>query len=329
MKTFRCYNQMVLILFSILILLFGCKKDEDPKPEACFLYSSASVDSEKDIEIGEEVTFTNCSENAESFVWDFGDGNQSILENPFHEFENTGQYTVKLTSYGSDKNEENIISKQLTVVESVSPVACFTYSSESHDLGEEIQIDEEISFNNCSENAELYLWEFGDGEQTTDKNPSHSYDECGSYVVKVTAYRSDSLEDFTMKTIDVSASTSMTLTTVDTTERILTECEVYLFDNEDDMWNLENEVGYGLTDSNGEILFDNLQPIVYYVFAGKIITDNTLWVAFVYTPELEKGENNEFVITLQYVEVKNSGKFVDYKQNLRENNTDLMLKLPK
>jgi len=205
--------------------------------------------------------------------------------------------------------------------EESEPEACFTYSSESHNLGEDIQIDEEIDFSNCSENAELYLWEFGDGAQTTDKNPSHSYDEYGSYVVRVTAYGSDkSLEDFTMKTIDISASTSMTLTTLDNTGGILTECEVYIFDNEEDMWNIENEIALGLTDSNGEILFDNLRPIVYWIFAGKMITDNTLWAAFYYTPELEKGENNEFVLTLEYTEVKKSGTMFEFKQNFNSKN---------
>ncbi|MFC1948478.1 PKD domain-containing protein, partial [Chloroflexota bacterium] len=31
-----------------------------------------------------------------------------------------------------------------------------------------------------------YLWEFGDGETSTDENPSHSYDDSGYYTVSLT-----------------------------------------------------------------------------------------------------------------------------------------------
>lgn len=44
-----------------------------------------------------EISFTNISDNAESYTWDFGDNNSSTEENPVHNFDQTGNYDVELT----------------------------------------------------------------------------------------------------------------------------------------------------------------------------------------------------------------------------------------
>lgn len=46
------------------------------------------------------VTFKNKSNNATSFLWDFGDGITSTLENPTHVYNNFGTYNVKLIANG-------------------------------------------------------------------------------------------------------------------------------------------------------------------------------------------------------------------------------------
>jgi PKD repeat protein len=51
------------------------------------------------------VQFTDASLNAESWSWDFGDGNTSTAQNPLHNYVTNGTYTVELTvtnSMGSD-----------------------------------------------------------------------------------------------------------------------------------------------------------------------------------------------------------------------------------
>lgn len=45
---------------------------------------------------GNQVTFVNNSENATSYLWEFGDGTTSTAENPSHTYASTGSFEVKL-----------------------------------------------------------------------------------------------------------------------------------------------------------------------------------------------------------------------------------------
>src|SRR6185503_3437351 len=46
-----------------------------------------------------------------------------------------------------------------------------------------------ITFTNKSEKAESYLWNFGDGTQSTDSVASHQYAHSGKYVVSLKAIK--------------------------------------------------------------------------------------------------------------------------------------------
>lgn len=72
-------------------------------------------------------------------------------------------------------------------VEVEDPVSSFQYSiSESNSL--------EVAFTNYSQNADSYVWEFGDGETSTEENPVHEYAAFGSYSVTLTAVNAEETE---------------------------------------------------------------------------------------------------------------------------------------
>ena len=77
------------ILFFVVTISFltACGK-----PVADFAFLS---DEEKPVAPA-EVRFENQSSNAESYEWDFGDGQKSTEASPVHKYEDSGNYLVKL-----------------------------------------------------------------------------------------------------------------------------------------------------------------------------------------------------------------------------------------
>jgi hypothetical protein len=61
-------------------------------PHADFSVSSSLV------EPGEDVYFTNLSSDADSYLWDFGDGLSSYEVNPIHYYDREGTYIATLTA---------------------------------------------------------------------------------------------------------------------------------------------------------------------------------------------------------------------------------------
>lgn len=78
-----------IITVALSVMLYSC--DVEP-------YADFSV-SKRIVEINEIVYFTNYSNDAKDFVWDFGDGYVSYVTNPQHAYETPGLYTVRLEAH--------------------------------------------------------------------------------------------------------------------------------------------------------------------------------------------------------------------------------------
>ncbi len=94
-----------LILIITISIFYSCQKE----PTASFTVSSTSVN------IGETVTFANTSKDANSCLWDFGDGNSSITTSLSHTYNTIGTYTVTLTAFSKNVNKSDIATKEITV----------------------------------------------------------------------------------------------------------------------------------------------------------------------------------------------------------------------
>lgn len=64
----------------------------------------------------EAFVFTNQSVDANQYLWDFGDGTTSNLENPTHNFVGPGTYEVTLTSSNTNSNCTDMITHTVTVL---------------------------------------------------------------------------------------------------------------------------------------------------------------------------------------------------------------------
>ncbi len=71
----------------------------------------------------------------------------------------------------------------LFLVGCAKPISKFTFS-------EEVRIAPiSINFENQSQKAETYEWDFGDGNTSTDESPSHRYTGSGNYLVRLRAIK--------------------------------------------------------------------------------------------------------------------------------------------
>ena len=91
------FRTAVFVLMAGMFAMSSCKKDDaddnptPTNPVASFQYEVSEANFL-------EVKFTNYSQNATMYSWNFGDGNTSTEENPTHVYETAGAYTVVLTA---------------------------------------------------------------------------------------------------------------------------------------------------------------------------------------------------------------------------------------
>ena len=122
-----------------------------------------------------------------SWTWEFGDGTTSTEQNPTHEYTEDGEYLVSLTIETDDCSSTT---EYYVWIEDNSwyPEECIAifwveYNQEDYFT---IQFND-FSWGNGNEIL-AWNWNFGDGAESTEQNPSHTYTEEGAYPVSLTIY---------------------------------------------------------------------------------------------------------------------------------------------
>jgi PKD repeat protein len=126
-----------------------------------------------------EATFTNTSQYAVTYLWEFGDGGISYEENPVHTYVRGGVYRVRLTATGPGGTDV----KEMMITVFHTPTSFFEAIPDS------VYVDDEsVRFFNMSEGADYFIWEFGDGDTSRLVDPYHKYMREGMYPVTLHAY---------------------------------------------------------------------------------------------------------------------------------------------
>ena len=104
-----------------------------------------------------DVDFMNMSQDGDSYLWDFGDGNISDLENPSHSYSESGTYTVSLTTT-SIQCESVTETQEITVL--IPPTPYFQFIA----VGDCIPLI--VQFEDLSEGeVDSYEWTFEGGNR--------------------------------------------------------------------------------------------------------------------------------------------------------------------
>ena len=128
-----------------------------------------------------ELNFQNESSGIiATYHWDFGDGNQSYEENPVHIYTEPGSYSVSL-KVANDYHSDSLVREDyISVLESDSITAAFA-SDKTRGIAPLIVQFTDQSTGPVGE----WLWDFGDGTTSTEKNPEHTFLENGEYNVRL------------------------------------------------------------------------------------------------------------------------------------------------
>jgi PKD repeat protein len=136
------------------------------------------------------VVFTDMTTSgAGSWRWDFGDGSSASVQNPAHTYTKPGIYTVTLSVTNEFGSEQ--ITQSSLINAGVVPDAEFIAETRQGDPPLTVR------FRDFSAGRPLaWLWDFGDGTTSTEKDPVHTYTKEGYYTTSLhiaNAFGSDSL----------------------------------------------------------------------------------------------------------------------------------------
>ena len=135
------------------------------------------------------VKFRNLSENAETYLWDFGDQTFSSEKNPSHTYNIPGNYIVKLTV--TNIAGQSSYNGLITVYQ--KPTAVFNvYPTEV------INNSQVVVFTNFSYDGVSWLWNFGDGSTSIEESPWHKYESEGIYKITLIVTSKDGCTDSVM-----------------------------------------------------------------------------------------------------------------------------------
>ena len=150
---------------------------------------------------GLNVAFTQTSTDSDgsiiSWVWDFGDENGANAANPHHSYLVAGNYQVSL-KVTDDSGATDTITQTVTVLNFTNqpPVAEFSFSTNELNV---------IFIENSTDDGTIVFWhwDFGDENESAEKNPQYTYGANGDYQVSLTVTDDLGATDTVTKTVSV------------------------------------------------------------------------------------------------------------------------------
>lgn len=125
---------------------------------------------------GVGVQFTDLSSPADKWLWKFGDGIPSEVQNPVHKFSDSGKYSIKLIAWNNGCNDSITKFKVLTVLPGYARFRPIYNCSNK----------KEVYFKDSSILPQSWHWDFGDGNTDNTPNPTHLFANYQTYNVSLT-----------------------------------------------------------------------------------------------------------------------------------------------
>jgi|GEM_PF-6064166 len=172
-------DSLLIISFRVANVSSGCDSTTSrklrvvPTPKTNFSFDAPVC-------AGDNVAFQNLSTIHSGFItymWYFGDGDTSDMNDPYHQYLSAGSYNVRLRAI----SHPYLIVKDTTITLLVSEIPETKFSIKNKCLGVAVEF---ANASSVSSGTMSYDWDFGDGSaHSSATNPSHAYSQHGAYKV--------------------------------------------------------------------------------------------------------------------------------------------------
>jgi PKD repeat protein len=115
-----------------------------------------------------------------TYAWEFGDGATSTEQNPSHNYIRQGLYTVRLTVTNAYGSSSEIKTDYIAI--GLAPRADFTGQPTTGNTPLTVEFTDR-----STGHPTLWHWNFGDGKDSSNQNPVHTYFSSGEFSVTLTA----------------------------------------------------------------------------------------------------------------------------------------------
>ncbi len=154
-------------------------------PVARFTYAPWDPKTKEIVTFNASDSYDPDGGSLQSYQWDFGDGNTGSGMVVMHQYNTSGNYTISLTITDDEGQTASTSSPygvpaEVNVTTNQKPVANFTWTNNTGKNG--VVAFTDGSYDTDGEIVSWY-WNFGDGSVSTAQNPSHYYNQSGTYTV--------------------------------------------------------------------------------------------------------------------------------------------------
>ena len=156
------------------------------------VYEKSNAEFDVDIDLcTREASFSHTGGFGKSFKWELGDGTGTTGKNPVHTYPSSGKYEVTLFTDFSTQCADTFDLE----IELVDPFNDFTYILDT--------CTKTIVTQNSSKGFDKVEWDFGDGDTSNRYEPTHVFEESGTFQISLTTNRGKSCEETELKDVTI------------------------------------------------------------------------------------------------------------------------------